>query len=352
MYSSRIFRIAPFISLYSFSHLVVDAACAFLLLGVLELNDSIILSLILYNAFAFVLQAPFGFIIDKWLNPKLAAILGLAFVAVSFLFWNNVFVALIIAGIGNALYHVGGGSLVLSLKSKKATFSGIFVAPGGIGLGMGAYLAVSQFNINLMFFPLLLMILGLIVCFVKTPVFNRTNENERIPDHRILIVAFILIPIIVRSMIGLSVEFLWKENQFLFLSLITAIALGKVLGGILADRYGLMKIGLGGLLVSIPFLAFFPSIPALGILGSLILNLTMPVTLMAVWRAMPKNKGLSFGLTTVALFIGALPTIIAKDSYLKNDWVVFSLILLASMLLFAGLRFIDITKSKMKQDGV
>ena len=92
--------------------------------------------MLLYNAAAFALQAPVGFIIDKALNPKLAAIIGLVCVAVSFLFWDNIFAALIIIGIGNALFHVGGGSLVLSLKNKKATFSGIFVAPGGIGLAL------------------------------------------------------------------------------------------------------------------------------------------------------------------------------------------------------------------------
>jgi len=317
--------------------MAVDAACAFLLLGVLELNDQIIVSIILYNAFAFVLQAPFGFIIDKALNPTLAAILGLVFIAVSFLFWNNIFAALILAGAGNALFHVGGGSLVLSLKNKKATFSGIYVAPGGIGLALGSYLAVSHTYINLLFFPLALVMLAMLLCFVETPGFNRIKESENISDYRILIVILILIPIVVRSMIGLSVEFPWKENQTLFLLLIAAIALGKVFGGILVDRYGLKKVGLGGLLIATPLLAFFSSIPFFGILGACILNFTMPVTLMAVESVMPKNKGLAFGLTTVALFIGAAPVILGKDLWIKNDWAVFSLILAASISLLAGL---------------
>lgn len=343
----------PFITLYSFTHLVVDAACAFLLLGVLELNDHIILSMILYNAGAFVLQAPFGLIVDKALNPKLAAMLGLVFVAVSFLFWNNIFVALILAGIGNALFHVGGGSLVLSLKNKKATFAGIYVAPGGIGLGLGAFLAFSPVHINLILFPVVLMTFGLILYFIETPVFNRVNEKERIPDYRILIVLLIMIPIIVRSMIGLSLEFPWKENQLLSLLLVATIALGKAFGGVLADKYGLMKVGVGGLLVSAPLLAFFASIPVLGMLGAFILNFTMPVTLMAIFNVMPRNKGLSFGLTTLALFVGALPIIIGKDLWLKNDWVVFLFIFPASMILFAGLHFTNRYKnSKELKNGL
>jgi len=345
MYSDKLFRITPFITLYSFAHLAVDAACAFLLLGVLELNDHIIVSMILYNAIAFVLQAPFGFIIDKALNPKLSAIFGLAFVAVSFLFWDKIFAALFIASIGNALFHVGGGSLVLSIKNKKATFSGIYVAPGGVGLALGSFLAVSQADINIIFFPLVLIFLGLILYFVQTPVFNRKNETESIQNYSNLVVVLVMIPIIVRSIVGLSVEFPWKENQFLFLSLIAAIAFGKSFGGILADRYGLIRVGVGGLLISMPFLAFFPSIPVLGILGAFTLNFTMPVTLMAIFTVMPKNRGLSFGLTTTALFIGALPTIVGNDLWLKNNWVIFFLTLSASILLFTGLRFADINQN-------
>ena len=241
MYSDNYFRIAPFITLYSFTHLVVDAACAFLLLGVLDIDENIIFSLLLYNALAFVLQAPFGYVIDKILNPKLAAVLGLILIAISFLFWNVLFAAIIIVSIGNALFHVGGGSLVLSLENKKATFSGIFVAPGGIGLALGSFLSVLP--INILFFPLILIILCFTLCFIKTPKFIRTNENECISNYKILIIALIMIPIAIRSLIGLSVEFPWKENQILSILLILALAFGKVFGGILADKYGLLKIG-------------------------------------------------------------------------------------------------------------
>jgi len=345
MHSVCFSRITPFITLYSFAHLVADAACSFLLLGVLELNNHVVISMILYNAAAFVLQAPFGFIIDKALSPKLAAIFGLVFIAVSFLFWDNIFVALSISGIGNALYHVGGGSLILSLKAREATFSGIYVAPGGIGLALGSYLAISQLRINIMLFPLALIILGLILCFIETPKFDRTDEGKRTLDYRFLIIILIMIPIAIRSLIGLSIEFPWKGNQYLFALLIGAIALGKAFGGILADRYGLMKVGVGGLFVSIPLLAFFPSIPLFGILGAFVFNFTMPVTLIAMRNTIPGNKGLSFGLTTVAIFIGSLPAIIGKDLWLKNNWIVFSLIFSASILLFAVLRFLDINKT-------
>jgi len=338
MCPKHFFRITPFITLYSLSHLVTDASCAFLLLGVLDLNEHLILSLILYNALAFVLQAPIGYLIDKMFNPKLLAIIGLVLIAISFLFWDNIFAALIFAGVGNTLFHVGGGSLVLSLENRKATFSGLFVAPGGVGLALGTFFAASRTNIYFMLFPIVLIILAVVLCFVKTPVLNRTNEGKVTPDYRFLLVFLILIPIVIRSIISLSIEFPWKENQVLYIILVAAIALGKAFGGILIDRFGLIKVGVGGLLVSMPLLAFFTSIPALSILGIFFFNFSMTATLIAIWNILPRYKGLSFGLTTTAIFGGSLPVILGKDLWMKNNLVVFLLIFIAAILLFAALR--------------
>lgn len=339
MYSEKSFRIVPFISLYSFTHLVVDAACAFLLLGVLDIHNHIILSLFLYNVIAFVLQAPFGFLIDKGLNPKSAAITGLIFITTAFLFGNYLFVALVLVSIGNALFHVGGGSLVLALEEKKASFSGIYVAPGGIGLAIGSFLALAPFHTSLLLFPGLAVVLGVILCFVKVPEFKRIKRHDRNKTsycYAALIITLISIPIIIRSLIGLSVDFPWKDNQLLYISLVFAIALGKAFGGILSDKFGLMSVGVGGLLLSMPLLAFCTEMPVLGILGAFIFNFTMPVTLIAILNIIPERRGLSFGLSTAALFIGSLPVILGNTQWLGSNCVVFSLILLAAIILLAA----------------
>lgn len=331
-------RIVPFISVYSLAHLVADAASAFLFLGLLEI-DNIVVAMLIYNGLAFALQAPFGYMIDRFLNPKAAAILGLVLIAFSFLFLNTIYSALIIVSVGNALYHVGGGSLVLSVKEKKATFSGIYVAPGGIGLVLGSWLSTSQSVINLILFPIILIVLSFILFFIETPDFNRTPEKKQATNFSILLIALIMIPIAVRSLIGLTTNFPWKENHYLFLILVAALALGKIFGGILADKYGLIKVGVGGLLLATPLLAFFPAMPLSGIIGAFIFNFTMPVTLIAILSIMPNHKGLSFGLTTVAIFIGALPKIISYNAWLRNEIFVFSILFIAAGLLFAALHF-------------
>jgi MFS transporter, FSR family, fosmidomycin resistance protein len=344
MQTNKPFRVAPFISLYAFAHLAVDAACAYLLLGLLDLGDHVISGLLVYNGFAFVLQAPFGYFVDKFLNPKLAAITGLALVAVSFLFSKNVYPALIIMSLGNALYHVGGGSLVLSIRKKKATYAGLFVAPGAIGLAIGSYLAVSPTFVSMVSFPVLLTILGVALYFVGKPVFERSYEKIKTGNWGILLVFLIMIPIVVRSLIGMSVSFPWKENVYLGLALTASLALGKVFGGILADRFGLVKIGVSGLLIAAPLLAFFPHIPFWGIVGAFVFNFTMPVTLIAILNILPGKRGLSFGLASTALFLGALPVILDWHEWIKGNGVIFSLILISSFILFAALSLRNKTK--------
>src|SRR5690606_22190872 len=104
MQQGNTFILSQFIAVYSIAHFLVDLASAFLLLGILEIKDAI-LAMLLYNAFAFVLRAPFGYLIDKFFNPKGVAIIGLIFIATAFLFTDNPLIAISIASIGNALYH-------------------------------------------------------------------------------------------------------------------------------------------------------------------------------------------------------------------------------------------------------
>ncbi len=340
MQQDKRFNLPAFISVYSIAHFLVDAACAFLMLGVFDFENPIF-AMLLYNALAFAMQAPFGYLVDKQLNPRVVAVIGLTLIAAAYLFWNNPLTSISIAGIGNALYHVGGGSLVLSLEKRKATYAGIFTAPGAIGLAVGGWLAIAKPFAVEWIIPILLLSMGKIILQTPTPQFNRTKENS--PTDKIgislLLIACIMLPIVVRSTIGLAVEFPWKEDKTLLYILVSAVAMGKVAGGLLADKIGMLKTGIGGLIISAPLLAFYSGVPLLGISGTFALNLTMSVTLIAMLQMMPNYRGLAFGLTTVAIFIGALPSILGKEIWLKSDIMVLSLIFLASATLFATLRY-------------
>jgi FSR family fosmidomycin resistance protein-like MFS transporter len=111
--------------------------------------------------------------------------------------------------------------------------------------------------------------------------------------------------VFLRSYSGLSIHFEWAKEGVWGLMLVLAVVLGKAAGGFLLDRFGAITVSAVSLLLAAAgFLV--SSGPVFGILSVLLFNMTMPVTLWALARAMPGFKGLSFGLLTFALFIGYL----------------------------------------------
>lgn len=70
----------------------------------------------------------------------------------------------------------------------------------------------------------------------------------------------------------------------------------------------------------------------LAILGMFFFNLTMPITMTALANMMPKVKGFSFGLTTLALLIGYLPVMC---EYKVSQSMLFFEILFASVIVTA-----------------
>ena len=53
-------------------------------------------------------------------------------------------------------------------------------------------------------------------------------------------------------------------------------------------------------------IAVFSAYPAPSLLGQFLLNLTMPVTLWLLYRAMPAEPGFAFGLAAAALWPGTV----------------------------------------------
>jgi FSR family fosmidomycin resistance protein-like MFS transporter len=95
------------------------------------------------------------------------------------------------------------------------------------------------------------------------------------------------------------------------------VVLGKALGGVLADRHGFAPVAVGALLASLPLLVLAPSSPAAGILGMLVFNMTMPVTLAVMANVLPERPGFAFGLTCTALVAGGLPPLLRLSSPLS-----------------------------------
>ena len=127
----------PPLALYSLAHLWVDLSCALLVLRTLSGGPYFGLCLLLYNFCAFALQMPLGLLADRLDRNGLLSAAGCALTALAYLAPMPVLAA-VTAGVGNALFHLGGGLDVLNAGGDRAAGLGVFVSPGALGLFLGS----------------------------------------------------------------------------------------------------------------------------------------------------------------------------------------------------------------------
>ncbi|HOZ36520.1 MAG TPA: hypothetical protein PLR18_01685 [bacterium] len=328
---------------YGTTHAIVDGICAAVIFSILKNQivspTTFVSMVILYNALAFGLQAVFGLATDYFKSPRAAAFFGCVLTGFSALtFLSFPIIAVILAGLGNALFHIGGGSISLNLTPKKAAAPGVFVAPGAFGLLGGTLLGKNgQFII----WPaiLILVILCITMFIIKKPEMNYKQEEivESKFNYFEFILLLVLLSIAIRSLVGSVLIFPWKINIDLLIILTGAVVLGKGIGGVLADKFGWIKIAVGALALSIPFLVFGVNIPFLAIVGMFLFNITMPITLVVISNVLPGRPGFAFGLTCLALIFGALPAFFSIKQMFVNNWIIFSVIIISAISLYVGL---------------
>lgn len=338
--------------LYGVVHALIDASCAGAIFSQINskqmgTNDYIIL-VAMYNILAFGMQAPLGFIMDGIKKPKFAALSGCLFTALGVLFYQTPVVAIFLYGIGNALYHLGGGIVALNLKSGKASLVGIFVAPGVVGLLIGTIIGRSG-HFSCWIFAILLMAAFISILFIKHPSIDYNIKREIDYNKFELIILLIFISISIRALIGSALNFPWKTNMVLLCLLTFAVFWGKALGGIFADRFGWIKVSLISLIISSVLLSFGYNYVFLVIPGIFLFNMTMPITLTAISEMLHGRAGFAFGLTALALLIGSYVNFIPVSKLFNNPVVIFLIILLSAAILFAALRLFFNNKASIQQ---
>ena len=313
---------------YTFSHFAVDYVCLLTVLDPWGMAAEILggvqgyaLFVIVYNFLAFGLQMIFGAFCENHRNfPAGAfgcilvlagalcrAMIPEAYPEYAFNLWAAVF----LAGIGNAFFHVGGGIDSLVHSGGKLSRSGIYVSSGAIGVALGIY-NCDKFTGGIDFIALL-MIFCAVLCFAahkKAPAEGNADicgiAGEKIGTGAVI--AFALISVLIRSFGGTVIPMEWKTTAELGLLSGFGAFGGKFIGGFAADIFGARRTGIISLLFSLPLLIFGRDNMIISVLGIILFNVTMPVTLGIIAEKIPKNPGIAFGLTTAALLLGAVPS--------------------------------------------
>ncbi len=306
-------RQIPLLVVYSLGHFLVDFACAFVMFS---LPGERLIAFILYNFCAFALQMPAGLVADKCNRNSAVAAVGLAVTCMSFLCTPWPLLCATVAGVGNCLYHVGGGVDVLGFSSQKQWMLGVFVSPGALGLFLGTFFAnhalLSRLSGGMVAAVLsLAVVVGL---YLLSP-FRISSANApfslkmtgRAPILAILCLFFV---VVLRSYVGITLYTPWKNGLLLSILAVLGLALGKTAGGILADKFGALPTTLATLGLSSLFFLFSEN-AVFGLLAIFCFNMSMPLTLFALAQVFPGAKGFAFGCLTFALFVGCIPNFLS-----------------------------------------
>ena len=203
----------------SFAHFAVDLACGFVALGVFvpgaATQAEAALGVLLYNLLAFATQPLLGALCDRFPRRPWAALGCLTVAAGALLGCLSLgWAAVVLCGLGNALFHPGGGRDALLASPGTLKEGGVFVSTGAVGVALGMFWGTA--------FPLpriagamaALLVLCALLCW-KTPLIS-PREETRIPAASSLpfwwVVGLALASVALRAFVGGAVPMPWKTG--------------------------------------------------------------------------------------------------------------------------------------------
>lgn len=320
--------------LYSYIHLITEIACFYFLVKVTNNWRFVWLIPFIYDGMAFVPQALIGYISDKYHKINFSLIgTGLIFISYILYFCTNVnlYISLIILCLGNACIHVNGAEVTLKTSGGKLSHSAIFVAGGSFGVILGKILATSIVP----FWGILFLVLTMIPFILLAETYETEEDNCEDFNYAnkkispMIVISLAVLVVIIRGYIGYGLPTSWNKTIIQTVILYFTMGIGKALGGILSDVFGIRKIAAISTLAAIPFLFFGENIMIISLIGVMFFSMTMSITLAILVSSLKRTPGLAFGLTTIGLFLGTVPIFFVK---ITNEIFNFGLISVMSLL--------------------
>ena len=309
------------LTLNAIAHLLVDGVCLAALFGAGADASALMTAVMLYNTLAFTTQCLVGLWTDHTGLSKKAEPLSMLLVAAGYFLPAPLLVRVAMIGLGNSCFHVCGGTVTLEQSRGKSSPLGVFVAPGAIGVLLGRS------------FPRLGHVLAaLLILFAAAIFFAYRRDGDRkdpagpeagktcaLPDYRGdafpgMAAALLTAAVAVRAIGGSCAEFPWNTGVATAAAMTLFVFAGKTAGGFLCDRIGAVKSSAVSILPAALLTAFLGANMPASLLGQFLLNLSMPVTLWLLYKLMPEEPGLAFGLAASALWPGTLAGMMIKLS--------------------------------------
>ena len=377
------------LAIYTLCHFLVDFGSGWAIYHGAAYSSQGLLAIIVYNFLAFALQFPLGFIADVCNRNAVIATTGCLLVALACVLPLSPLLVVSLAGLGNALFHLGGGIDVLNSSAGKYGPLGIFVSTGALGIFYGCRCGTGLPELGISW-AVVLTLAGLVILVgqyrnrharssdndISRSSDNRhsqfsDNDLSRSSDNRhsqssdndlsrssdnsnshitrswssdnsplvwpsltpqyALIALSLFIVVCMRSYMGFALSLPWKSLAPWGTAALVALFAGKFCGGLLADRWGVMTTSAVTLILAALLFVYCDN-PWAGLSAIWLFNMTMPITLGALVAVTPGCKGGAFGALTLGLFLGALPHLLDCDP-LPHTATLYVLITLVSLCL-------------------
>ncbi len=326
--------------IYTLLHFLVDLTTIFIVSGSLFGDEITFFEkcqiVVIYNLVAFAGQLPIGILSDFINKNRLFVAVGcflacLSYPAVCVSPW----LACLLAALGNGAFHIGAGSDILKFSMPKAGLSGLFVSSGALGVWL-AYKLTNKYVAFILPFIMLVAAILMLVLRKKQIIDYNELDNKAIKFNKpkflpLLAISFFMLTIVIRSLLGMVMNYSWKAVPILSFVAVVAVVLGKALGGYIGDKLGYAKTAVVSLSISLMLFIFSFDYWVAGVIAILCFNMTMPLTLTAIAGLTDKKYGFAFGMTTFALAIGFIPDIFCADRYFSTP---FLLICVGASLIF------------------
>ena len=332
--------------IYFIVHMLVEIICFAALAKTYQLNlvQASVIAL-LYDVIAFCPQFLFGMIHEKYKKLDLGSI-GVAMILAGIILLDadrygiRAVSGIFLIALGNAVIHECGAILTV-IGSEGRLFPGaLFVGGGSFGVVIGQ--TIGNMGINKWFLLIPLAMIEILILMTNKgwlydnesyPVFDIVNKS--LPVWAVIIVAFLVTT--ARSYLGYAIPISWKKELWQSFLLFFTMGIGKAFGGWAADRIGAHKTALMTILGSIPFLIAGENMMVVSIIGVFLFSMTMSITFGMVLSVMGDNPGLAFGVTTMALAVGILPTFFLNIGRTANIVIVIAGSIICALLMYRAL---------------
>lgn len=292
---------------YAIMTMMLDCACASMILGHLHLyagEGKVAVLTILYNLISVCSRGIFAVFADRVQGKHNGVRIGVMIAVTGFILpvRFGLTCKVVLCAVGSAVFHAFCSSSVLSRSSFRAYDIGLYTA--GTALGLGIALFGQFWGFITVSFAMMIATASDRASGVAESYETAPQKAVTSPKMKYVFIPLIFLVLIIAGISGANTSMSVIDDKKSILIVYLLMAIGRIVGGILADKFDqtftlTLSLGAGSVL-----LVFGSATKLNAFIGIFIINLSIPIIFSLIYRLMPKWAGLSYSLVTGMYYLG------------------------------------------------